>query len=71
MSTNPWNLTDRQCEVLAALVESGCCKVAARRLNVTGKTVEVHMERIRAKMGLHHSLRAAVLFDRWQREARA
>jgi DNA-binding NarL/FixJ family response regulator len=65
--TNPWNLTPRECATLAAVAEYGCTKLAARKLGVTGKTIEQHIRAAKRAMGLPHRTQAVIAWDRHAR----
>jgi FixJ family two-component response regulator len=47
------SLTDRQRQVLEALIKHGESKRVARELGITSRAVEEHMSRIREKLGTH------------------
>jgi DNA-binding NarL/FixJ family response regulator len=64
---NPWGLTDRQCEVVRAVAEHGCQKIAARVMGVETKTVQRHLEAVRERMQLRSTVQACVWWDRWER----
>lgn len=64
---NPWNLTPKQCDTLAALAEVGSHKHAARTLGISYRTVEAHSQIAKLKMGEEQLLPAVVRFDRWKR----
>ena len=49
-----YDLTDRQAEILAALLEGGTSKEIARRLFVTEATVKFHVHNILAKTGFRN-----------------
>lgn len=68
--TNPWNLTGRECDTIEAVVKMGSAKLAAREIGVAPKTVEIFMHSVRQKMGVHHTVIAAVAYDRFIRGAR-
>jgi DNA-binding CsgD family transcriptional regulator len=67
MKTNPWNLTDLECRVLAALVEHGMEKVAAAHMGVGRNTVTSGIKEAKAKIGVSHRIQAVVQWDRWSR----
>lgn len=49
-----WGLTRRETEALEAVITHGRAKVACRALGMSPKTLEVHVQRIRAKSGHSH-----------------
>lgn len=71
MSANPWNLTDREAEVMDAMVEHGCIKLASRALGIENKTVDVHLWRAGKKMPHRFRLLRLLAWDRWRRSAAA
>jgi DNA-binding CsgD family transcriptional regulator len=64
---NPWNLTEREQEVLSAIAEHGTDKRAARCLGISHRTVEHHIATARARMGIKDRTSAVLAFDRSQR----
>lgn len=62
---NPWKLTDREQEVLSLVGKTGTSKMAARALGISHRTVEVYLCRVREKMGVAHTLLAAIEWDRY------
>ena len=70
---NPWGLSERECDALRAIVQHGSGKAAAKALNRSLHTIEVHCERSRDKMAKHDAIvwgsrsRYLILFDRWER----
>ncbi|WKJ88776.1 LuxR C-terminal-related transcriptional regulator [Methylomonas montana] len=46
-------LTEREFEVLQLLCQAMPDKVMARRLNVSAKTISMHLEHIYSKLGIH------------------
>jgi DNA-binding NarL/FixJ family response regulator len=70
--SNPWRLTDRQAQVLDALVRLGCNKMIARELGLKKPdTVSMTIFRACEKIGAANRVQAAVAWDRWQRAHRA
>jgi DNA-binding CsgD family transcriptional regulator len=65
--TNPWNLTDREAEVLQRLTELHSNKAVARQLNLSIRTVEMHLVAIRKSMRAASRVEAVLLWDRWAR----
>lgn len=65
--TNPWNLTPRQCEAMAALVEHGSDKAVARALNLVHKRGCNLMRECCRRMGARSRVQAALTWDRWMR----
>lgn len=58
-----YDLTDRQAEILAALLEGGTSKEIARRLFVTEATVKFHVHNILAKTGFRNRAELAAYSD--------
>lgn len=56
-----YDLTDRQTDILAALLEGGTSKDIARRLFVTEATVKFHVHNILAKTGMRNRSELAAL----------
>ena len=71
MSDNPWNLTRREAEVMDALVEHGCTKLAARALFIDEKTIEAHTYNAARKMPQRMRVQRLIAWDRWRRGAEA
>jgi len=66
--TNPWGLTPRQSEVMDAMCEHGCQKLAARALGLQDSTVQQHVWMANQKMGHHIGhLKKYLEWDRWRR----
>lgn len=64
---NPWGLTDRQSDVMDALVETGGCnKTIGRKLGVAAGTVENHTVEIYRRMDVHTRTKAAVVWALWR-----
>jgi len=59
-----YDLTDRQAEILAALLEGGTSKEIARRLFVTEATVKFHVHNILAKTGFRNRAELAAALAR-------
>jgi len=55
------NLTAREVEVLAGLVDGESTKGLAARLNVTPATARTHVQNVLAKLGVHSRLQAVAL----------
>ena len=68
---NPWGLTDREGEVLDALLEHGTSKYAAKALGLSHRTVEAHLRNIIPKMPAGNKMKVVVLWDRWATAQRA
>lgn len=64
---NPWNLSDRQVEVMDALCKTGTDKGAARELGLVVKTIETHSTIARAKMQAPNRTLAILAWDRFNR----
>lgn len=61
---NPWGLTPTQCEVMRRVVDGEKAKEIGDALCRSHKTVEVHFERAKEKMGARSILHAAVMWAR-------
>jgi FixJ family two-component response regulator len=68
---NPWGLTPRQAEAMDAVIETGCHKLAARKLGVEVKTLEGHTQHAREKIGTPGRLTHMLLWDRWRQQTTA
>jgi DNA-binding NarL/FixJ family response regulator len=65
---SPWNLTPRQADVMDAMVEHGCHKLAGRALGIDEDTVMQHIWMANKKMGFHSGhLVKYIQWDRWRR----
>lgn len=63
----PWNLTPREFEAVAAFVETGNQKLAARRMGIEVKTINKFISYAVEKSGLANSVLLALSFDRLNR----
>lgn len=66
---NPWGLTQAQCDVIECIFECVSWKAMARHLGVPETTVASRLDDIFRKMGVRSKVQAAVLWDRYEREA--
>lgn len=66
---NQWGLTPMRCEVLRRVALGESAKEIGAALGRSHKTVEVHFERIKQKMGARSLLHAALMWDRHFRKA--
>lgn len=71
MNGNPWNLTEAQCRVLAALATHGHEKVAASELGIEPRDVQTLVAGAKKRMNIPHRIAAVVAFDRWARGQKA
>lgn len=69
ITVSPWNLTPHQAQALDAIVETGCHKLAARKLFLSEKTIEIHSARARKLIGAPNRVLALLAWDRWRRES--
>jgi DNA-binding NarL/FixJ family response regulator len=69
MNQHPKGFTVDQERILDALVEFGCNKLVARHLDIPVRTLENHMSRIMARMGVRNRMHLAIEWDRWRRNA--
>lgn len=58
-------LSDREMDVLTALVELYSYTQVAESLGITQKSVQTYMERARTKTGLINTMELVLNFDRW------
>lgn len=65
--TNPWKLSKAETDFLAALIEDGQVKVAARRLGISHRTAEHHLLNVRRQMEVNRTLLAVLKWDRFVR----
>jgi DNA-binding CsgD family transcriptional regulator len=63
--TNPSNITEREGQVLSALAEHGCSKLAVRSLHIETQTVNNHVLHAMRRMHCRGQLAAVVRWDRW------
>ena len=68
MNSNPWSLSVREAEAMAAVIQYGRAKTAARSMGISHRTTEVYFRNIRKKMGVSSLVQAAVAWDRHLRE---
>ena len=59
------SLTNREREVLALLASGGSNHELAQRLGVSPRTIQKHLQRIYAKLGVKGRTAAALLVMRW------
>lgn len=65
--TNPWGLTNRECDTIEAVALVGSDKLAARNMGVAPRTVEIYMHSVRKKMGLPNRVLVVLAWDRFTR----
>lgn len=69
---NPWDLTEREIEVMRHVCDGLLTKQIGPKLGLSPKTVEVHRSRINEKMACNgNAVLAAVRFDRFDRGGQA
>ena len=68
---NPWNLTERQQQVLSALADIGCRKVVAYEGGVSEQAVCHVLKAAARRMKVRTAMQAVIAYDRWSREGRA
>lgn len=68
MTTNPWNLTERESKAMTAVIQHGRSKGVARAMGITPKAAECLFQVARKKMGVISLVQAAVAWDRYLRE---
>lgn len=64
MTSNPWNLSEREAAAMTAVIEHGRAKTAARAMGISPRTTEVYFRAARKKMGVSSLVQAAVKWDR-------
>lgn len=66
VTTNPWGLAPRECEVLQILASTGegSSKRVAALMGISHRTVEVYVQRARERMKVATRLQAVLLWDR-------
>jgi hypothetical protein len=62
---NPWNLTNKQAEVLCAVIETGCQKLAAKKLNVKVSSIKESVRSSKLKMKPMIGICYLIAWDRW------
>lgn len=68
MTDNPWKLTPRETEVLAALTEcGGSCKLVAAKTGKAKQTIDTLAHRAMRRMNAQTRIAALLEFDRWAR----
>ena len=68
---NPWGLTENEVSVIVAITKHSGTKLAARELEIHPRTVESRMITARKKMKASNRVMAAILWDRYIRDATA
>jgi len=63
----PWDLTPAQCAIMPLLLEDKSHKEIGVILCMAKKTVDTHVGRVKAAMGVRSLVQAAVQWDRWTR----
>jgi FixJ family two-component response regulator len=64
-----WQLSPREAAAMDAVVQLGCQKLAARRLHIEMKTIELHCHNARKKIG-GEGIAPYVKWDRYRRGIR-
>jgi len=64
----PSRLTSKERECLRLVLENRSSKDIARRLGISHTSVDTHIRRARAKLGLRDRYAAARLLEQWERE---
>lgn len=67
MIRNPWNLTERQIEVIELAATGLTAKQIGSVLHLSSKTVDVHFERLMGQMQVNSRLMAVLRWDRLNR----
>jgi DNA-binding NarL/FixJ family response regulator len=66
-ASNPWGLTAAQVEVMDALIQYGCRKLAADAMGIAVRTVDEHAGAVGRKMGARTGVQKILTWDRWRR----
>lgn len=61
---NPWGLTPREIQVMELYIETCSIKSVAKTMNLSFETIRADLRSVRKKIGVEHSIQAAVQFDR-------
>ena len=69
--SNPWGLSPAQARALSAVIETGSRKGAARKLDLSAKTIEAHVSAARFKMRSEGQVAHLLTWDRWRRSLTA
>lgn len=67
---NPWGLSPREIQVIELYIELGTAKLVAKAMDISYKTVEMHLTNIHKQMKVLTTLQAALLFDRENNDLR-
>lgn len=60
-------LTDQQARVMHLMTDGLTAKEVGKKLGISHRTVEIHVERAITALGAHNRVHAVVLWDRHQR----
>lgn len=63
---NPWELTERQCQAVEALVRTGCNNEVCAELGIGIVTVTNLLSRACRKVGVKNRVQLALVYDRWK-----
>ncbi len=61
---NPWGLTPREIQAMELYIETCNIKSVAKVMNLSFDTIRAELRSVREKIGVEHSIQAAVKFDR-------
>lgn len=64
-----WRLTPREEQLMECLIAHGYRKRISTQMNLSIKTVDAYIERIKQKVGVQTSVQLAVAYDRSRRVA--
>jgi DNA-binding CsgD family transcriptional regulator len=64
---NPWRLSPRQIELMDAICDHGCQKLAARDMGIGVRSVEINMQRVNEKIPGANRVQKILAWDRWRR----
>lgn len=67
-SVDAWQLTDKEAEVLDEYASGACTAMISTKLGLAQRTVNVHLTRMRAKLGARNSRELLIKAVRWQCE---
>ena len=60
------DMSERERQCMDALIRVGRCKLIARELNISHRTVESHIENVLYGMNIPNTIVLAVEYERWR-----
>lgn len=64
---NPWRLTPVQCAVMTHYAEGLTAAEVGKVMNLSTKTIEVHLGTCKTRMGTDRRIKAVIAWDRFRR----